>query len=72
MWVLFFILGKIVIACCVLHNMCNRAGLEAPTLTDEEVQSEHSRQGDYATAQQALQQGQRARERLIQLLERNR
>lgn len=32
--------AKIVIACCVLHNICNRAGLPAPTLEPEEQQHE--------------------------------
>lgn len=67
--------GKIVIACCVLHNMCHRAGLEAPSLSEEDLQFERSRQGQECTnvsAHQALQQGQRVRDRLVQLLERNR
>ncbi|KAL0809470.1 hypothetical protein ABMA28_011640 [Loxostege sticticalis] len=67
-----FAAGKIVIACCVLHNLCNRAGLEAPSLTEEDLELERSRQGVVATTtHQALQQGQRARERLVQLLERS-
>ncbi|XP_049866795.1 putative nuclease HARBI1 [Pectinophora gossypiella] len=28
--------AKIVIACCVLHNMCNRAGMEVVNLTEDE------------------------------------
>lgn len=32
--------GKIIIACCILHNMCNRAGLAAPVLSEREVNQE--------------------------------
>lgn len=32
--------GKIVIACCVLHNMCNRAGLPAPKLDEYDLDEE--------------------------------
>ncbi|KAG6463794.1 hypothetical protein O3G_MSEX014076 [Manduca sexta] len=34
--------AKIVIACCVLHNICNRAGLPSPMLNEAEVQMERS------------------------------
>lgn len=34
--------AKIVIGCCVLHNMCNRAGIPAFELTDEEQEEEAS------------------------------
>lgn len=33
--------SKIVVTCSVLHNMCNRAGLPAPTLEHREVQEEN-------------------------------
>lgn len=32
--------GKIVIACCVLHNIYNRAGLPAPTLDSHDEEEE--------------------------------
>lgn len=32
--------AKIVVACCVLHNICNRAGLPAPALTNYDSQEE--------------------------------
>ncbi|CAG4969151.1 unnamed protein product [Parnassius apollo] len=67
--------GKIILACCVLHNMCIRAGIEGPELTEEEHQSERTRQVPFETAAsstQALQAGRRARNSLIQMLERNR
>ncbi|KAL4720655.1 hypothetical protein ACJJTC_018850 [Scirpophaga incertulas] len=34
------VVGKIVIACCVLHNLCNRAGIPAYTITEDERQEE--------------------------------
>ncbi|CAG4936092.1 unnamed protein product [Parnassius apollo] len=58
--------GKIILACCVLHNMCIRAGIEGPELTEEEHQSESTRQVPFETAAsstQALQAGRRARNR---------
>ncbi|CAG5019295.1 unnamed protein product [Parnassius apollo] len=67
--------GKIILACCVLHNMCIRAGIEGPELTEEEHQSEGTSQVPFETAAsstQALQAGRRARNSLIQMLERNR
>ncbi|CAG5006454.1 unnamed protein product [Parnassius apollo] len=67
--------GKIILACCVLHNMCIRAGIEGAELTEEEHQSERTRQVPFETAAsstQALQAGRRARNSLIQMLERNR
>ncbi|KAJ8719850.1 hypothetical protein PYW08_016255 [Mythimna loreyi] len=30
------VVAKIVVACCVLHNMCNRAGLPAFTFSEDE------------------------------------
>lgn len=33
--------SKIVVACSVLHNMCNRAGIPAPTLDDRELHEEN-------------------------------
>lgn len=30
------VVAKIVIACCVLHNMCNRAGMPALQISEEE------------------------------------
>ncbi|CAK1591807.1 unnamed protein product [Parnassius mnemosyne] len=32
--------AKIVIACCVLHNICNRAGLPAPAIGEYDLQEE--------------------------------
>lgn len=32
--------AKIVVACCVLHNICNRAGLPAPVLSSEDMMNE--------------------------------
>ncbi|CAG5043197.1 unnamed protein product [Parnassius apollo] len=62
--------GKIILACCVLHNMCIRAGIEGPELTEEEHQSERTRQVPFETAAsstQAIQAGRRARNSLIQI-----
>lgn len=67
--------GKIIIACCVLHNICNRAGIDVPELGEDELQAERSRQVPSelaASSAQALQSGRRARAVLVQLLERNR
>lgn len=63
------------IACCVLHNMCLQAGIEAPEMTEEETQSEMARQEiSQATQQsrstQALRLGQRARAALVALINR--
>ncbi|RVE44229.1 hypothetical protein evm_011128 [Chilo suppressalis] len=33
--------AKIVIACCVLHNICNRAGLSAVQMSQAEIEGEH-------------------------------
>ncbi|RVE53078.1 hypothetical protein evm_002175 [Chilo suppressalis] len=33
--------AKIVIACCVLHNICNRAGLSAVQMSQAEIDGEH-------------------------------
>lgn len=30
------VVAKIVIACCVLHNLCNRSGMAAITISEEE------------------------------------
>ncbi|XP_063894947.1 putative nuclease HARBI1 [Helicoverpa armigera] len=68
--------GKIVIACCVLHNLCLRGGMDAPEMTEDQLQVERSRQvppSQSATSSaQALQAGRRARALLVQILERNR
>lgn len=32
--------ARIVIACCILHNICNRAGLPAPMISDHEILAE--------------------------------
>lgn len=67
--------GKIVIACCVLHNMCIKGGIEGPELTEDELQAERSRQvpSQPATSSaQLLQAGRRTRAALVELLERNR
>lgn len=64
--------GKIILACCVLHNMCTRAGLSAPELTQDDFESENSRQVTYepaASATDALRRGQRERETIIQLFQ---
>lgn len=36
--------GKIIIACCVLHNLCIRAGIAAPELTEKQFEAERGRQ----------------------------
>ena len=36
------IVAKIVVACSVLHNICNRAGLPAPALSEEELNYERN------------------------------
>lgn len=61
---------KIVIACCVLHNLCIRGGIDVPELTEDELQAERSRQvpSQSATSSaQALQAGRRARAVLVQM-----
>lgn len=71
--------GKIIIACCVLHNLCIRGGIDVPELTEDELQAERSWQvpaqsatiSSASTSAQALQAGRRARAALVQLLERN-
>ncbi|RVE46681.1 hypothetical protein evm_008693 [Chilo suppressalis] len=67
--------GKIILACCVLHNICIRAGIDVPELTEDEFQSERSRQvpTESATSSaRALEAGRRVRATLMQILERNR
>ncbi|RVE43608.1 hypothetical protein evm_011728 [Chilo suppressalis] len=67
--------GKIILACCVLHNICIRAGIDVPELTENEFQSERSRQypTELATSSaRALEAGRRVRATLMQILERNR
>lgn len=44
----FDMMGKIFKACCVLHNICNMAGLKAPELTLKDVRAER-RKYKYAT-----------------------
>ncbi|XP_050355240.1 putative nuclease HARBI1 [Nymphalis io] len=34
--------AKIIIACCILHNICNHAGLPAPTLSEDDLHKESS------------------------------
>lgn len=68
--------GKIIIACCILHNLCIRAGIAIPELTEEQLEAERGRQVsapvEPATASQALDAGRRARALLVEMLERNR
>lgn len=67
--------GKIIIACCVLHNLCIRAGIAGPELTEDELQAERSRQVPCEPAissAQDLQAGRTSRAALVQMLERNR
>ncbi|KAL0879735.1 hypothetical protein ABMA27_003448 [Loxostege sticticalis] len=66
--------GKIILACCVLHNMCVRAGVNAPPLTPDDLQADNSRQVPHQPAgssTEALRRGQRERDRVIDLLNRN-
>lgn len=69
--------GRIILACCVLHNLCIRAGIDVPELTEDELQAERSRQGPSGPSQppssaQALLAGRRTRAVLVEMLERNR
>lgn len=68
--------GQIILACCVLHNICVRAGIEAPELLQDDIDTERTRQvasqAASSSTSQALQAGRRARLTLIQTLERHR
>lgn len=60
--------GKIIKACCVLHNMCNRAGIPAPILTPREVDQEAQLQRTLSAQHQSvdnLEHGQRSRQDLV-------
>lgn len=67
--------AKIVVACCVLHNICNRAGLPAPVLDEYDSQEEfrfqttlNTRAGvGHETTQEAV-IGQSSRQDLINML----
>lgn len=66
--------GKIILACCVLHNMCIKAGVSAPELSQDDFDFENSRQvisQPPTSATDALRRGQRERERVVNLLENN-
>ncbi|XP_030028301.2 putative nuclease HARBI1 isoform X2 [Manduca sexta] len=64
--------GKITIACCVLHNIYNAAGLDPLHLIVEESQQESQMQQSAENhGGLALLEGHRARNELIQLLNRN-
>ncbi|XP_052747820.1 putative nuclease HARBI1 [Galleria mellonella] len=43
--------SKIVVACCVLHNICNRAGLSSPTLASTDLEQEKRILGTLRQAQ---------------------
>lgn len=68
--------AHITIACVVLHNLCIQGGLAAPELSPEELQEEISQQmsatAPPVSAAQGLLQGRRARDAIVQLLNRNR
>ncbi|XP_052750889.1 putative nuclease HARBI1 [Galleria mellonella] len=74
--------GKIVIACCVLHNICNRAGLPAPTLDSHDEEEEANfraiarvsagRQLPLTHSQSELTIGQSSRDMLVNQLWRSR
>ncbi|XP_050673442.1 putative nuclease HARBI1 [Leptidea sinapis] len=65
--------AKITIACCVLHNMCVQSGLDPVELTQDElhVEAERQRRVNQHVTGPPLEQGQRTRNELIQLLNRN-
>ena len=62
----------IVNACVILHNICNRAQLPAPELTDAEVHQEAQMQHDHVDvgedSRHSLQQGNSTRARLVHRL----
>ncbi|RVE40861.1 hypothetical protein evm_014490 [Chilo suppressalis] len=67
--------AKIVIACCVLHNICNRAGLSAVQMSQPEIDGEHEfinnvqrRQPVDQPSQIDLNAGRLARDRLVREL----
>ncbi|XP_041979620.1 putative nuclease HARBI1 [Aricia agestis] len=67
--------GRIITACCVLHNMCNRAGMPAPVLSVEEARREISMQEREQVADSLLQDlnmGRAARNDLVNVLWRGR
>ncbi|CAK1597963.1 unnamed protein product [Parnassius mnemosyne] len=70
------VVAKIVVACCVLHNICNRAGLPAPALHDYDNEEElrfhtviHTQAGarNETISQEAV-IGQSSRQELINML----
>lgn len=65
--------AKITIACCVLHNMCVQSGLNLFELTQDELNTEEQLQSRVSSnvTGPPLEQGQRTRNELIQLLNRN-
>ena len=64
--------ASIVNACVILHNICNRAQLPVPELTDAEVHQEAQMQHNYVDvadgSQHNLQQGTSTRARLVHRL----
>lgn len=65
--------AKIVIACCVLHNICNRAGLSVPVLPSNLQQAETRvlqslQRRHFRLADADLESGRQCRQQLINTL----
>jgi hypothetical protein len=64
--------AKMVNACCVLHNKCNRSRLPSPDMGSEQVYDEPhldaSTQPPHLSQPEELRRGQDARERIVQSL----